>query len=187
LLRRDRKKDSRNISKNAIERLANGKVSSRLKLAIHMPEGVVGDRPCERKQDQLWKIELQPESSCVGKARPFVVGCNMGAEPAMLANLFNETLLVFVELRRLRVESCSHNKTCPCWFKMQITPLSLRLSTCNQRCSANGSKPEMLIASMLSPLYLAKRMSASMAGKSHSGPEADMGHVGTPSAARHLK
>jgi len=98
-------------------RLANGKASSCLKLVIHMPERIVGGLSSEREQNQLWKLELQPKTSCVGEARPFVIRRNMRADPAMFSNLFNKMLLVFVKLRRIRVESRAHSNTPFCCFK----------------------------------------------------------------------
>jgi hypothetical protein len=93
---------------NVIGKLANGSASSRLKRTVHMPERVVSDLTSEREHNQLWKFELQPKTSCVGESWPFIVTRDMRVEPAMFANLLNEMLLVFVQLRRICVESCTH-------------------------------------------------------------------------------
>jgi hypothetical protein len=81
----------------------------------------MGDPLWEREHNQLWKLELQPKASRVRERWPFDVRHDMRAEPAMFTNLFNEPLLLFVEPRRVSVESCTHSTRYCCLKKAQVT------------------------------------------------------------------
>jgi hypothetical protein len=124
LLWRYGKKYSRDILKDIVDRRAAGKASACFKLMIHVPECIMGDLSREREDDQLRNFEFQPQTGCVGEPGPFVVRCNMRGDPAVLANQFNETSLVLVEQRGVRIESCRHVGARSCCLENSATPLS---------------------------------------------------------------
>ena len=60
----------------------------------------------EAKHDELGKLELQPKSGRIGKARPIGIARYMNREPTMLADFFDEILLVRIKPGRIGIKSC---------------------------------------------------------------------------------
>src|SRR5262249_55479774 len=112
------------VPEYTVDRRTKRKALPLLQRSIDVPECVVGSLAFQSKRNDLGKIELEPEARRITEAWAFLVAEHGCAEPAMLSNVRNDFLVMFVELEGIDAQSCKHRRFHPRFDATDLPPVT---------------------------------------------------------------